>query len=206
MKYLLGRLASNFLKGLLALLPLFITLTIVFAVFNFIEAKVETLTAWVPEEYKTMAPINVVIEIATFIILVIAITLFGILVKSLWGKVFLSKINSFLETIPGISAIYKSTRQVVDLLTVDKSGNEMKPVLAEYPSSGLWTVAFRTGEAAQGFSPDDSGRKYHTVFIPTTPNPTSGFLIIMPDEKVKPLNVSFETAIKMILTVGMVKE
>jgi uncharacterized membrane protein len=89
---------------------------------------------------------------------------------------------------------------------MEKSANVMKPVLVEYPSVDLWVIAFKTGEAIGGFDPAVSGKKFYTIFIPTTPNPTSGFLILMPEEKIKPLDVPFESAIKMVFTAGMVKE
>jgi uncharacterized membrane protein len=206
MKSFVGRFSSNFFKGLLALLPLFITLTLVVALFNFIEARVGALTVWVPRNYRSVAVINAIIEISTFVILVVAIALVGLTVKTIWGKLIVKRIDAFLTTIPGISVIYKSTRQVIDLLTMEKSTDVMQPVLVEYPNDGLWVIAFKTGAATGAFDPSIPCRKYYTIFIPTTPNPTSGFLILMPEEKIKPLNVPFESAIKMIFTAGMVKE
>ncbi len=87
---------------------------------------------------------------------------------------------------------------------MDRDASLMKPILVEYPSKGIWTIGFNTGEACGELKPNDEGR-YYTVFIPTTPNPTSGFLMIFHESSIRYLKMPMETALKMILTGGMVK-
>jgi uncharacterized membrane protein len=198
------KIMSYFLQGLLALLPLFITIFLVSALFGFIERRVGYFLFLIPEQYRTVKLIAVFTEISTAIVLFILIVLFGLTIKTLWGKVIVKKIDQALSSIPGISGIYKASRQVIELLTMDKDASLMKPVLVEYPSSGIWTIGFNTGEVSGELKPSEDGR-YFTVFIPTTPNPTSGFLMIFSESHIRPLSMPMETALKMVLTGGMVK-
>lgn len=204
MKKITSRIVSYFLQGLLALLPLLITVFLVSALFSFIERRIGYFLFLVPEQYRTVKIIAVFTELSAAILLFILIVLFGVALKTLWGKVIVKKIDQALSSIPGISGIYKASRQVIDLLTMDKDASLMRPVLVEYPSTGIWTIAFNTGEVTGELRPTETGRHF-TVFIPTTPNPTGGFLMIFPESKIRPLSISKETALKMILTGGMVK-
>ncbi len=206
MKFITNKIMANFFRGLLALLPLFVTLTLVVSLFGFIEGRIETLTAWVPDKTKANPLAGMAIDVAAFLTLFVCITATGLLVKTLWGKLIVKKIDRFLETIPGISVIYKSIRQIIDIVTIEKSGGMMKPVLVEYPGQSLWVIAFLTGEVFPSFAPPSTEKKYYTVFVPTTPNPTSGFLVLMPEDKISHLEISKEQAFKLILTGGMVKE
>jgi uncharacterized membrane protein len=196
---------SYFLQGLLALLPLFITVFLVSALFSFIEHRVKYFLFVIPEQYRTVKLIAVFTELSAAVLLFILIVSFGVALKTLWGRVIVKKIDQALSSIPGISGIYKAARQVIELLTMDKDAALMKPVLVEYPSAGIWTIGFNTGEVAGELKPAAEGR-YYTVFIPTSPNPTSGFLMIFREDRIKPLTMSMESAMKMVLTGGMVKK
>lgn len=205
MKRLIKKIMSNFLRGLLALMPLFITVFLVMALFGFIERRVKYFLFLVPEEYRSIPLVAVLTELAAAVLLFILICCMGLAVKTLWGKVVVKRLDRILTSVPGISVIYKATRQFIDLLTMDKEAFLMKPVLVEYPSKGIWGIGFNTGEVKDELVAV-KGERCYTVFIPTTPNPTSGFLLIFPESALRPINISVEAAIKMILTGGMVKE
>lgn len=205
MKRLFKKLLSNFLRGLLALLPLFVTLFLVLALFGFVERRVKYFLFLIPEEYRTIPLVAVLTELAAAVLLFVLICCIGLAVKTLWGKVVVKRLDNLLTSIPGISVIYKAIRQVIDLITMDKNAFLMRPVLVEYPSADIWAIGFNTGETSGTLAPS-IGEKCFTVFVPTTPNPTSGFLLVFPESKIRPLDISTETAIKMILTGGMVKQ
>lgn len=205
MKKTVKRIMTYFLQGLLALMPLLITVFLVLALFGFVERRVQYFVFLIPEEYRNVKLIAILTEFTAAIVLFILIVVFGVVIKTLWGKVIVKKIDQLLSSIPGISGIYKASRQVIDLLTMEKDPTLMKPVLVEYPSQGIWTIGFNTGEAHGELHPGTEGR-YFTVFIPTTPNPTSGFLMIFHESRIKPLTMSMENALKTVLTGGMVKQ
>ncbi|KMQ51878.1 Transporter [Chitinispirillum alkaliphilum] len=131
------------------------------------------------------------------------IAAFGLLVKTLIGKAIMRKLDGFFTSIPILKSIYKATRQIVDMVgSSEKESFFTRPVLVEYPSNDIWVIAFNTGTI---IDPLDQGRLCYTLFVPTSPNPTSGFVIIVPSHKVKPLDLPVEEAVKTVLTGGMVK-
>jgi uncharacterized membrane protein len=204
MKTMPKRIMSYFLQGLLALLPLLISLFLVMTLFGFIERRIKYFLFLIPDDYRNVKLIAIGTEVAAAIVLFLLIVVIGIIIKTLWGRLVVKKIDQTLSSIPGISTIYKASRQVIDLLTMDKGAFLMKPVLVEYPSPGIWAIGFNTGETTPEIRPSIDGR-YFTVFIPTTPNPTSGFLTIIREDHMKPLDMPMESVLKLVLTGGMVK-
>jgi uncharacterized membrane protein len=119
------------------------------------------------------------------------------------GKAALGWVDAFFGRVPVINSVYTSTRQVVDVFRSGKRQLFTNPVLAEYPSPGIWSLGFNTGEMEDAGILD--GGKRYTIFIPQTP-PTGGFLAVLSEKQIRRLNISAEDAIKMILTGGMVKK
>ena len=193
-----------FAQGLLALLPLIVTIYLVTIIFRIVERIVDNALIFIPRDFRDIPAVFVSVEIITAILMFVSIALFGLIVRTLLGKALVSKMDSVFLSIPVLKSVYKATRQAVNMLGSKKDRLFNRPVLVEYPSPGIWVVAFNTGsvnEALTGYEPE----KRYTVFIPTTPNPTSGFLAIVPEYKIKPLNVSVEDAMKLVLTGGIVK-
>jgi uncharacterized membrane protein len=195
---------SSFIQGLLALLPLLVCGWAVLFVVRFIEGIADNILVLFPREINELRFLRFLIELISAASLFIGISIFGIVVRTVLGKSLLRFIENFFAQIPGLNRIYRSTKQTVEIIWSGKNKFLTRPVLVEYPSPGIWAVAFNTGDAGQAF--DRNGRKYSTVFIPTTPNPTSGFLAVIPSEKLSPLDISTEEAIRMILTGGIVKK
>lgn len=196
---------TYFAQGLLALLPLIVTIYIVAFIFRIIERIVDNALIFIPRDFRDIPAVFISVEIITAVLMFFSIAIFGLMVRTLLGKALVSKMDSIFLSIPVLKSVYKATRQAVNMLGSKKDRLFNRPVLVEYPSPGIWVVAFNTGsvkEALTGYEPE----KRYTVFIPTTPNPTSGFLAIVPEEKIKPLNVSVEDAMKLVLTGGIVKE
>ncbi|MBU4485284.1 MAG: DUF502 domain-containing protein, partial [Candidatus Delongbacteria bacterium] len=120
-------------------------------------------------------------------------------------KVILSLTDSFFMKIPGLRPIYKAVRQIIESFSSSKKSFFSNPVLIEYPSKGIWTIGFNTGEVPNDFNPFPETKRY-SVFIPTTPNPTSGFLMIVSEEQIRPLEMKTEKAMQFLLTGGVVKD
>ncbi len=193
-----------FLQGLLALLPLIVSWFVINFLFNWARAALETILVFIPYHYREIPFWAVVIEILTALFLVVLIAGFGFMVKTIIGKTIIAKVDVFFSSIPLLKSIYKATRQIVDMVGGPEGSESFftRPVLVEYPSADIWVIAFNTGAVRD---PSGAKRECHTLFVPTSPNPTSGFMIIMPDYKIRPLDIPVEDAVKMVLTGGMVK-
>ena len=130
----------------------------------------------------------------------ILITFVGWLSLSFLGKRFLEIFNSVLKKIPILRTIYSAISQMMETFT-KKDGNSKNVVLVEYPRKGSWAVGFATKEN-KGEIANKTNKKLINVFVPTTPNPTSGFLLMFPKDEVIFLDLSFEEASKFIVSAG----
>jgi len=205
MKKLPKRFLTYFIQGLLALLPVIVTGYVIVFLFKIVENIVDNALVFIPWQYRGYKLIAFTTEVAAALVLFGSIIAFGVLIRTLIGRTAIKYMDSFFSSLPGLKTIYKITKQVVELVRGDKKNFFTHPVLVEYPSPGIWAIAFRTGEVGQKLT-GNTQQKHYTVFIPTTPNPTSGFLALLPSDKVKEIDLSVEDAVKMILTGGMIKK
>ncbi len=192
-KSIIVRLRNYFLTGAVVLIPIGITvyLTIFFI-------KISSRIIPVKLNPNSYLPIDIPgIEI---LIAIIFITIIGGLSLSFLGKKIIEVINNILQRIPILRTIYSAIGQMTESLT--KSDNNQKSVvLLEYPRKGLWVIGFATKEN-KGIISDKLNEQIINVFIPTTPNPTSGFLLMVPKKDLIFLDVSFEQASKFIVSAG----
>ena len=143
---------------------------------------------------------GVVVLIPIGITLYLFITIIGWISLSFLGKKFFELFNNILKKIPILRTIYSAIGQMTESFT--KSDNKQKSVvLLEYPRKGLWAVGFATKEN-QGVIKNSVNEELINVFVPTTPNPTSGFLLMVPKKDLIYLNVTFEQASKFIVSAG----
>jgi len=192
-KSIIVRLRNYFLTGAVVLIPIGIT---VYLTIFFIKISSRIIPARLnPNNYL---PIDIPgIEI---LIAIIFITIIGGLSLSFLGKKIIEVINNILQRIPILRTIYSAIGQMTESLT--KSDNNQKSVvLLEYPRKGLWVIGFATKEN-KGVISEKLNEQIINVFIPTTPNPTSGFLLMVPKKDLIFLDVSFEQASKFIVSAG----
>ncbi len=197
MSFQLKRFLSLALQGFLALFPIIITLYLGALVLSWINDTFQPILLHLPGQLENgfaVIAVNLVILLAFLSLLAII----GITVRSLIGRAMLRFVRNAFSVIPGLGVIYKAAEQVISVAASEKKGFFVNPVLVEYPSPGIWAIAFNTGAF-------DQEETQYTVFIPTTPNPTSGFLAIVTKEKVREYPASVEDAVKMVLTGGLVK-
>ena len=192
-KTFLTKLRNNFIAGIVVLIPigitLYLTLFIVKISGKIIPKKIN------PNNYLPIDIPGVEILIALFII-----TFIGWISLSFIGKKFFEIFDNFLKKIPILRTIYSAIGQMTESLT--KSDNfEKSVVLLEYPRKGIWVVGFATKEN-HGVIEDKINEKLVNVFVPTTPNPTSGFLLMVPKKDLIYLDVTFEQASKFIVSAG----
>jgi uncharacterized membrane protein len=192
-KSIFARLRNNFIAGIVVLIPIGITLylTIFFIRIsgNIIPNEIN------PNNYL---PFNIPgVEI---LIALIFISFIGWLSLSFIGKKVFELFNNFLKKIPILRTIYSAIGQMTETFT-KPNNNEKSVVLLEYPRKGIWVVGFATKEN-KGIINDKVKEDLVNVFVPTTPNPTSGFLLMLPKKDLIYLDVSFEQASKFIVSAG----
>ena len=192
-KSIFTRLRNYFLAGAVVLIPIAITL---YLTLFFIKISANLLPKEInPNNYL---PIDIPgIEILISVILIIFI---GWLSLSFLGKKIIELINNLLKKIPILRTIYSAIGQMTETLTSSKN-KQQSVVLIEYPRKGLWAVAFATKEN-KGIIKNSINEEVINVFVPTTPNPTSGFLLMVPKKDLIYLNVTFEQASKFIVSAG----
>lgn len=193
------KLRTYFITGLLVLVPLAITLWVLHAVISTMDQSLLLLPQkWQPESlfgFKTLG-LGTVLTV-----LIIFIT--GLLTKNFVGNSIVEAWELLLKRIPIVSSIYSSVKQVSDTL-FSSSGNAFsKAVLLQYPRQGMWTIAFLTGTPSQELAQHLLG-EHISVYVPTTPNPTSGFFLIVPKADVIELDMSVDTALKYVVSMGVV--
>tara|TARA_B100000963_G_scaffold170602_1_gene148425 strand:+ start:466 stop:1080 length:615 start_codon:yes stop_codon:yes gene_type:complete len=192
-KSFLTRLRNYFIAGIVVLIPigitLYLTLFIIKVSGNVIPKEIN------PNNYLPFDIPGVEILIALFLI-----TFIGWLSLSFIGKKFFELFNNFLKKIPILRTIYSAIGQMTESFT-KKDNDEKSVVLLEYPRKGIWVVGFATKEN-KGIIKDNVNEDLVNVFVPTTPNPTSGFLLMLPKKDLIYLNVSFEQASKFIVSAG----
>tara|TARA_E500000331_G_C17053495_1_gene625029 strand:+ start:71 stop:679 length:609 start_codon:yes stop_codon:yes gene_type:complete len=188
-----GRLRNYFIAGVVVLIPIGITIYITFF-FISISSKI------IPEEINPNHYLPYNVPGLEILMAIIIITIIGGLSVSFVGKKLLSLFNEVLKKIPILRTIYSAIGQMTTTFTKsDEKKNNV--VLIEYPRKGSWAVGFATKENSGEIS-RRSGKKLINVFVPTTPNPTSGFLLMFPKEDVIYLDLTFEEASKFIVSAG----
>ena len=195
-KSILSRIRNYFFAGAVVLIPIGVTiyLTIFF---------VKIFTKILPKEINPNNYLNIDIPGIEILISVIIITLIGWLSLSFLGKKIIDLLNSLLRRIPILRTIYSALGQMTESLT--KSDNKQKSVvLLEYPRKGIWVLGFAT-QKNTGILNEKTGESLVNVFVPTTPNPTSGFLLMLPEKDLIYLDISFEQASKFIVSAGTSK-
>ena len=192
-KSFLTRLRNNFIAGIVVLIPigitLYLTLFIIKISGKIIPQKIN------PNNYLPFDIPGLEILIALFLI-----TFFGWLSLSFIGKKFFEIFNNFLKKIPILRTIYSAIGQMTETFT-KTDNSEKSVVLLEYPRKGIWVVGFATKEN-KGAIKDKINEDLINIFVPTTPNPTSGFLLMLPKKDLIYLDVSFEQASKFIVSAG----
>jgi uncharacterized membrane protein len=188
-----------FITGLLILVPLAITLWVL----NLIIGTMDQSLLLLPEEWRPKALIGFNIPGLGTILTLLIVFLTGLATRNFIGKQVVQGWELLLNRIPVVRSIYSSVKQVSDTL-FSSSGNAFrKAVLVQYPRQGAWTIAFLTGTPGGDVRNHLVG-DYVSIYVPTTPNPTSGFFLMVPKTDVIELDMSVDEALKYIVSMGVV--
>jgi len=192
-KSIFAKIRNNFIAGIVVLIPIGITLYLTLFLIR-VSGKI------IPKEINPNNYLPFDIPGVEILIALLIITLTGWLSLSFLGKKFFEILNNLLKKIPILRTIYSAIGQMTESFT--KSDNKQKSVvLLEYPRNGVWAVGFATKEN-DGLIKNKLKEDIVNVFVPTTPNPTSGFLLMVPKKDLIYLDVTFEQASKFIVSAG----
>ncbi|QID18512.1 DUF502 domain-containing protein [Nitrogeniibacter mangrovi] len=188
-----------FITGLLIWIPLVIT----FMVLAWIVGTLDRILLWIPEAWQPRAVLGVNIPGAGVAITLLIVLVTGLIGANVLGQRIVQLWEAILARIPVVKSIYYGVKQVSDTLFSSSSQAFRKALLVQYPRQGSWTIAFLTGrpggDAARHLPGD-----FVSIYVPTTPNPTSGFFLMVPRADVIELDMSVDEALKYIISMGVV--
>jgi uncharacterized membrane protein len=185
---------NYFVAGMITIIPVWITVLAIMAIVNLVTDTFNLLPlALQPSTYFPYFGVELVI--ALFLIIIV-----GFITNNFFGKRIIKLGESILAKIPIVKTVYQSVKHLTTGIVSDKKIFS-RVVLLEFPIKGILCIGFVTGEDTQLLGSREK-RKILKIFVPTTPNPTTGFFCLAPEEKVKPLHLSVDEAFKMIMSVG----
>ncbi|MBH71598.1 MAG: hypothetical protein CFH28_00115 [Alphaproteobacteria bacterium MarineAlpha6_Bin6] len=186
------KISNNFFKGILISVPVIITFYIAWGLIKFFDKQASPLLGTFPYELPGFG----------LIIVFVFFSLIGFLTTGLFGRIFSSSIEKILSKIPVLRNIYSGLKQLFETILSKKSNSFREVILLEYPRKGIWAMGFLTGDT-KGEVNRKTKDQMVNIFLPTTPNPTSGFLLFVPKKDILVLNMTVEEGIKMIISAGM---
>ena len=188
-----------FITGLLIWVPLGITVWVL----NFLIGTMDRSLLLLPTSLRPEALLGMSIPGIGTILTLLVVFVTGLLTTNILGQRLVLFWEAVLGRIPVVKSIYYSVKQVSDTLFSSQGEAFRKALLVQYPRQGSWTIAFMTGQPGGDVANHLKG-EYVSVYIPTTPNPTSGFFLMMPKSDVIELNMSVDVALKYIISMGVV--
>lgn len=195
----MGRLRRYFVAGLLVWLPLLAT----YAVMSFSIRIIDRSLLLLPPAFRPENLIGFKIPGLGVILSLFLVCLTGLIVANFFGRGLVTAWEAIVSRIPLVNSVYGAVKQITSSLFSDASQSFREVVLVEYPRRGLWMLAFVTGDTPKHFQ-EVANESLINIYVPTTPNPTSGFYIMVPPSDVKRLTIPVEIGLKMILSAGVV--
>ena len=198
MKRLRTSLKNYFLTGLLVILPIFITAYVIW----FLIKAMDVVLKYVPAKYlpDTYLPFHIP-GIGLILVIIIILTV-GVLFRNLVGRRVVHFWENMVDKIPIARIIYSGVKQLLESFFLQKNDAFKRVALLEYPRRGAYVIGFLTGES-KGEVQSKTDKNMMNVFVPTTPNPTSGFYILIPEDELIILNMTVEDAFKLIISGGI---
>jgi uncharacterized membrane protein len=196
----IGLLRRWFLAGILVSAPIMLTVYITWLLINLIDNYAAAL---IPERLNPQTYLPVYIPGIGIFLSIIVILFIGFLTTNLFGRTMIRVGENMLGRLPVVRSVYGATKQIMETVMARQSDAFREVILIEYPRRGIWVIGFVTG-TTKGEVQNISKENLINIFVPTTPNPTSGFLLFMPREDVISLDMDVEEAVKMVISGGIV--
>ncbi|MCX8109348.1 MAG: DUF502 domain-containing protein [Verrucomicrobiae bacterium] len=207
MRSLASRWRADFITGLAVVLPAVVTLAIVRWLFGTVSQLTEVLLFFIPRrithQQNGQGEMYWYWSLGALVLATVLVIIVGRGTRFYVGKRLIRFVDDLLSKVPLLNKIYGTVKQVNEAFYSSKKTAFKQVVLFEYPRRGIYSVAFVTSEEHQEAS-SKLGRKMVGVFVPTTPNPTSGFLVVVPEDELIPLEMSVADGIKYVISLGSV--
>ncbi len=187
------------IAGLLIWVPLGITIIVVRLLVNWLDGSI----LLIPEAYRPENLLGFAIPGLGVLISFIVVILTGVFAANLFGRRLVKLWEGLLSHVPLVRSVYSGAKQLAETMFSDSGQSFRKVLLIEFPRKGLWTLAFLTG-TDQGEVQRKTGRNVINVYVPTTPNPTGGYFVMVPKEDVQELDMSVDEGLKMLMSMGAV--
>jgi uncharacterized membrane protein len=198
---MVAALRRYFISGLLVWLPIWVTILAI----KFLVDILGGIYNFLPQRFRPDELLGVHIPGLSFILTLAVIFLTGLIVANFVGRQFVVIWDGLISRIPLVRTIYMGVKQVLETLFTPGGQSFRKVLLVEYPRVGMWSLAFQTGDATPEVDKVLGGEPMVSLFIPTTPNPTSGFLMMVPRKSVIEMEMSVEQALKFVISLGVVQ-
>lgn len=207
-------LRSSFLTGLVVIAPIALTVWLIWTVIGWIDGFVLPFVPdrWQPDlwfvrwlEEKTGQDLSINLRGVGVVIFLIFTTLVGWIAKGFLGRSFLKWGEGFISRMPVVRSIYNGAKQIAETVFAQNDTSFDKACLIEYPRKGIWAIGFiSTSTKGEVAEKGNNAHPMTSVFVPTTPNPTSGFLLFFPTDDIIELDMSVEDAAKLVISAGLV--
>lgn len=195
------RCRNAFFSGALLIAPLVVTILAFGFVIDVVVGPLRPLyRAYIP---ASLQEITILWDLLATAVVILLVTGLGYLSHYVFGKLFLKMAERAVQSIPGVGPVYNSVKQLVSTFGTQNRNTFSKVLLVEYPRKGCWTLGFLTN-TARGEAQSHLPGEIWTVFVPTTPNPTSGFLLLLPRSEIIELEMTVGDGMKMIISGGAV--
>ncbi|MCA0927197.1 DUF502 domain-containing protein [Ruegeria profundi] len=199
---LFARLRASFLTGIVVIAPVWLTVWLIWSVVGWIDSAVLPL---IPQQFQPEQYVGINLRGVGVIIFLVFTVLVGWIAKGILGRSFISFTESLVDRMPVVRSIYSGIKQISETVFAQTERSFEKACLVQYPRRGIWAIGFVSTSAKGEVSKRaETGGELLSVFIPTTPNPTSGFLLFFPVEDVILLDMTIEDAAKLVISAGLV--
>ncbi|CAD0185489.1 hypothetical protein RUESEDTHA_02376 [Ruegeria sp. THAF57] len=199
---LFSRLRASFLTGIVVIAPVWLTIWLIWSVVGWIDSAVLPL---IPQKFQPSEYVGVNLRGVGVVIFLIFTVLVGWIAKGILGRSLIHFAESLVNRMPVVRSVYSGIKQISETVFAQTERSFEKACLIQYPRRGIWAIGF-VSTTARGEVSDraETGGNLLSVFVPTTPNPTSGFLLFFPEEDVILLDMSIEDAAKLVISAGLV--
>lgn len=197
---LLSRLRGYLFAGILVTAPLAITAYLTISIVSYID---ESVVGLIPPHYNPNQYLPFSVPGLGLIIVLLSLIFIGMITANFFGRFFISLSENLLDRMPVIRSLYSATKQIFETVFATQSNAFRDVVLFEYPRKGLWCIGFITS-STKGEVQRITAEETVNVFVPTTPNPTSGFLLFVPRKDLQVLDMSVEEGVKLVVSAGII--
>ncbi|CUH41699.1 DUF502 domain-containing protein [Ruegeria atlantica] len=199
---LFSRLRASFLTGIVVIAPVWLTIWLIWSVVGWIDSAVLPI---IPQRFQPQEYVGINLRGVGVVIFLIFTVLVGWIAKGILGRSLIQIAESLVSRMPVVRSVYSGIKQISETVFAQTERSFEKACLIQYPRRGIWAIGF-VSTAAKGEVSEraETGGELLGVFVPTTPNPTSGFLLFFPAEDVILLDMTIEDAAKLVISAGLV--